>query len=186
MTDPVNNKSADRKEPKLFLVDEKTYGEDYKEHLLEQYKLCVGAADMISDRRSASNTFYLTLISALIALIGVLSQVNKPISALYFWWVALVSLSGIMFCLLWNTSIDCYRQINQAKYKVINEIEERLPAAAFAKEWSYLKAENKKAKYPELTLVERWIPVMFLVLFLILLIISLIMANYALIAKFLT
>ena len=134
-------------------------------------------ADKSSERRYLSNTFYLSLITALIAIIGILSQIEKPVSTLYFWWVALVSLAGIIFCMLWNTNINCYRQLSDAKFKVINELEEKLPVAAFATEWYCLKNGGKK-KYPELTLIERRIPLMFLALFVILLIISLATANY--------
>ena len=146
----ADNETNDTAENKLFSVDEKTYGDKFKAHLLEQYKLCVEMADKNSERRTASNTFYLTLTSALIAIIGVLSQVNPPVGNLYFWWVALVSLSGVVFCVLWHTSIRCYRTLSDAKFKIINEIEEKLPVAAFAKEWCYLNPAGKKTKYPQL------------------------------------
>ena len=175
----TNNETRDIKELKLFPIEEKTYGKRFNEHLLEQYKLYVEVADKNSDRRSTSNVFYLTLISALITIIGVLSQVDKPVGNIYFWWVAVASFSGIVFCLLWNTSIKCYRQLSEAKFKVINEIEKRLPVAVFAKEWDYLNQGTQKTKYPQLTLVERWIPLTFLVLFLSLLVISLVMANFS-------
>jgi hypothetical protein len=146
--------------------------------LLEQYKMFVDMADKNSERRSNSNSFYLSLISALIAIIGILSQIEKPISSIYFWWVALVSVSGIIFCILWKTNINCYRQLGTAKFNVINEIEKKLPVVAFAKEWECLCDAKSKSKYEELTLVERWIPVVFIAIFALLLAVSLIMANY--------
>ncbi len=175
----TNNEMTGIKETKLFPIEEKTYGEKFNDHLLEQYKLYVEMADNNSERRSKSNTFYLTLVSALITIIGVLSQVSKPIGNMYFWWVALVSISGIVFCLIWNNSIKCYRVLSEAKFKVIHEMEKRLPVAAFAKEWDYLNQGSQKTRYPQLTLVERWIPLTFLVLFLSLLVISLVVANFS-------
>ena len=37
------------------------YGEKYKEHLLEQYKLYVEMADRISGRRQTANSFFLSI-----------------------------------------------------------------------------------------------------------------------------
>ena len=179
----TNNEKIDIKDFNLFPIEDKKYGEKFNEHLLEQYKLYVEMADKSSERRSNSNAFYLTVISALVTVIGILSQVNKPIENIYFWWVTLVSFFGIIFCLLWSSSIECYRQLSDAKFKVINEIEKRLPVAAFATEWDYLNRGTKKTKYPQLTLVERRIPFVFLILFLVLIVISLIIANFTLIAK---
>ena len=48
------------------------YGENYQDHLLEQYKLYVEMADRVSQRRDQSNRFYVTIISALVALLVVL------------------------------------------------------------------------------------------------------------------
>ncbi len=183
MTTLTDCKKLQAPATKLFSTDEKTYGKEYREHLIEQYKVCVEMADKSFERRSNSNVFYLTIISALVTIIGVLSQIDKPVGNIYFWWAALVSFSGVVFCLLWKSSIECFRQLSEAKFKVINEIEKRLPAAAFATEWDYLNCGNKKTKYPQLTLVERRIPFLFLILFLALLTIFLISANFDLIAK---
>lgn len=174
----MTTKEDKKQELNLFSIDEKQYGKEYKEHLLEQYKLFVDMADKNSERRSNYNSFYLSLISALIAIIGILSQIEKPISIAYYWWVAIVSISGIAFCLLWKTNINCYRQLGKAKFRVINEIEKKLPVAAYAKEWECLCGADLKSKYQELTLVERWIPLVFVIIFVLLLIVSLFMANY--------
>jgi hypothetical protein len=174
----MTNDNAKKPELNLFSIDEKQYGKEYKDHLFEQYKLFIDMADKNSERRSKYNSFYLSLISALIAVIGILSQIEKPISTIYFWWVALVSVIGVIFCILWKTNINCYRQLGTAKYTVITEIEKRLPVVAFAKEWEYLCDAKTKSKYEELTLVERWIPLVFALIFVLLLAVSLILANY--------
>jgi len=57
-------------EKKLFVSTNEKYGDKYIEHLLEQYKIYINSAEKISDRRQKSNEFFLTLNSALVALLG--------------------------------------------------------------------------------------------------------------------
>jgi hypothetical protein len=48
------------------------YSEDrerYQQAILEQYKLCVEMADRVSARRSLTNTFFLSLNSAVVAVV---------------------------------------------------------------------------------------------------------------------
>ena len=52
------------------------YGENYQAHLPEQYKLYVEMADRVSQRRDQSNRFYVTLVSALVALLVVLARLG--------------------------------------------------------------------------------------------------------------
>ncbi|SJZ83034.1 RipA family octameric membrane protein [Garciella nitratireducens] len=46
------------------------YGEQYKEHLLEQWKTCVEMANCNSERRISTNNVYITVNAAIIALIS--------------------------------------------------------------------------------------------------------------------
>jgi len=52
------------------------YGEKPKEHLLEQYKLYVEMADRVSARRGQANMFYISLLSALLALVSIVVERN--------------------------------------------------------------------------------------------------------------
>ena len=56
---------------------EEEYGENYKAHLLEQYKLYVEMADRISARRQTANSFFLSINTAIIALISYLNFGSK-------------------------------------------------------------------------------------------------------------
>jgi hypothetical protein len=51
---------------------------DVEQALLDQYKLYVEMADRISARRGLTNTFFLTLNSAIFALFGVLWKDYRP------------------------------------------------------------------------------------------------------------
>ena len=45
----------------LFDKNEKDYGNDYKEHLFEQYKLYVESVEKTSDRRQHANNYFITI-----------------------------------------------------------------------------------------------------------------------------
>lgn len=161
----------------LFVAKEKDYGDKYKSHLLEQYKLCVSMADKNSSRRTAANNFYLSLNTLLIMVIGILSRLGTSFAAFYPWWIIIASFAGMLFCWIWRVNIRCYKELSEAKFKVINTIEQKLPVAAFEAEWECLNKENKTSKYPRLTRVERWIPLIFAALYFVLIIIALILAS---------
>jgi hypothetical protein len=161
----------------LFVTQEKEYGDKYKSHLLEQYKLCVLMADKNSSRRVDANNFFLSLNTLLIAIIGILSRLGPSFIAFYLWWTIIASFAGILFCWIWRINIGCYRALSEAKFKVINVIEQKLPVVAFETEWKYLNPESKDSKYPQLTKVERWIPLIFTALYLALIMIALTLAS---------
>ncbi len=51
-------------------VPEEQYGLQYRADLLDIYKLYVEMADRISQRRQSANSFFLTLNSVIVALVG--------------------------------------------------------------------------------------------------------------------
>lgn len=74
--------------------------------------------------------------------------------------------------------IKSYKNINEAKFAVIKAISRRLPTKPFESEWDYLnmidKVEKEKNKdtrprirYLQFTIVEIWVPVMFMILYLV-------------------
>jgi len=159
-------------EAQLFVFDEKTYGRNYKKHLLEQYKLCVEMADKISSRRCTANNFFLSVNTLLLTAIGILSRFGSSFATLSLWWLVITSVAGTLFCWAWLVTIRCYRDLNEAKFKIINVIEQKLPATAFNVEWALLSPENKATKYPQLTKVERWVPLIFIFLYLVLMLVG--------------
>ena len=54
----------------LFKNQEGYPSEQLRGHLLEQYKLYLEMADRISSRRQSANSFFLSLNTALVALVG--------------------------------------------------------------------------------------------------------------------
>ena len=74
----------------------------------------------------------------------------------------LLLVAGIFVCVLWFLLIGNYKQLNSAKFDIINEIEKELPTRPFSDEWGKLKLNRK---YVEGTKLERCLPIMFISLY---------------------
>ena len=140
------------------------YGDNYQSHLLEEYKLYVEMADRISQRRDQSNRFYAGLVSAIVALLVVMGRLGVSGSN---WHLALLvaGLLGASLSVIWYINLGSYRALNSAKYRVINEMESQLPYAGYTDEWAYLRPAEGQAKYFQLTRIERFVPLLVMVLF---------------------
>ncbi|MFJ9853294.1 hypothetical protein [Streptomyces sp. NPDC101150] len=139
-------------------------GEKYRTAVMEQYKLYVEMADRISARRSLTNTFFLTVNSALLTTAGAVSRTF--LKELPVWGLLIAALVACCQCLVWLLLIRSYKQLNRAKYRVIGELERRLPARLYLEaEWSELGEGKSWKEYVPLTRVELAVPVIFAVLY---------------------
>ena len=134
---------------------------EYSKQLLEQYKLYVQMADNISQRRQQANQFYISLLSALIAILAVVIDKDSAELADMRLIILLISVMGIIISTIWNININSYRQLNTGKFKVIHEMEKDLPYPCYDKEWEFLGGGQNSKRYFQLTRVERWIPIIF-------------------------
>jgi len=149
----------------LLWNDTKGFKETYSTHekyqaaILDQYKLCVEMADRISARRALANTFFLTLHSAILTLVGVFWKDQPQVSG---WAVLLPLIVALGLCLAWFWLVRSYRQLNSGKYAVIAALERRLPASPFWRgEWFALGEGRDPSRYVPLTHLEQWVPALF-------------------------
>lgn len=142
------------------------YGQQYKDHLIEQYKLFVEMADNVSARRAQTNAFYITVLSALLAIVSIAAE-KFPSDVQLVTFLA-VSLLGGTLCYVWNVNIRSYRQLNSGKFKVIHEMEEQLPYPCYTREWEFLGKGENAQKYLQLTRIERYVPYLMAVPFVLL------------------
>lgn len=152
---------------KLFISVSEKYGEKYIEHLLDQYRLYVNAAEKISDRRQKTNEFFLGLNTALIGLLGFMITKTSSTESNLILFIA--SIAGAIICYLWYRIVVSYKGLNSAKYKVIHTIEERLPLALYDTEWEALGRGKDKSKYWPFSHIEQYVPWIFIGLYVILL-----------------
>lgn len=159
MSDPKVNRAElfnEIKDGAVYPHNEKWYS-----HLLEQYKLYVEMADRISQRRATANTYFLSLNSAILGFVGYLSVKE---TGEYNWMLAC---GGIALCILWSRLILSYMHLNTAKFKVIHNIEKRLPISPYEAEWDAMEQGKNPKLYRPLTHIERSVPVVFVILHLI-------------------
>ncbi|KND47801.1 MAG: hypothetical protein AB197_00965 [Parcubacteria bacterium C7867-002] len=148
---------------KLFVSESSKYGDKYIEHLLEQYKIYINAAEKISDRRQITNDFFLALNSGLVALLGFIATKTAQNETMLL--LALASIAGITMCYFWYRIIASYKGLNDAKYKVVHMIEARLPLALYDTEWEMLGRGNDKEKYWPFSHIELKVPWIFIIIY---------------------
>lgn len=147
-------------EERLGAASPESYGSNYAEHLLEQYKLYVEMADRISQRRQTANGFGLSINTALLGIVGFVVSRCTPHQVLAF--IAVISVTGILMSYGWYRLLCSYRDLNTAKFAVIHAIESRLPIAPYAAEW-LAAGEGKNSKlYKPFSHIEVWIPRVFI------------------------
>jgi hypothetical protein len=140
------------------------FGADYYKLLMEQYKLYVDSSTKVSERRATAQTFFLTANTLLASVYGLAAGRGVAPAAAQAGaaWQWLVPLAGLLLALSWFVLIGGYAALNGSKFKVIHELEQRLPARLFDREWHVLR--EKKGRLT-LTQVERVIPLIFALFF---------------------
>lgn len=132
---------------------------DKKDILFKQYKLYVETAERVSDRRQNANSFFLTLNSILVAFTGFLTTLPFEI------WHVLIAIAGLSISILWLLTLRSFRKLNESKFKIIHQLEEKMPSKLFKDEWDYLHKEENKTKYLKLSVIEQGIPIIFSILY---------------------
>jgi len=142
-----------------------TAGPADPKELFEIYKLAVEMADRISARRGTANSFFFTLHAALIGIVGLVEPGGSEGED---FGRVLTAVAGIVLAFAWWALLRSYRDLNTAKFKVINEMERSLPAAPFTDEWEHLKGTRPKPlrkRYAEFGAIERIVPLVFALLY---------------------
>jgi hypothetical protein len=143
-------------EGQTYPSNEKWHG-----HLLDQYKLYVEMADRISQRRTAANTHFLSVNSAILAFVGYLTSKDSPD---YLW---LLAMAGCMLTLFWYSIVNSYRNLNTAKWQVVQDIEKRLPISPYDAEWDAVQRGGNPKLYRPISHIESWVPTVFCLLHLV-------------------
>jgi len=141
------------------------------EFCFETYKLAVEMADRVSARRASANTFFFSLQAGIAVALGAFAvntgAPDDPQPDRFV--LILAAIGGAVIAGSWWMLLRSYRDLNSAKFAVINRIErEHLDIALFSDEWDELKKDPVKAwrpRYSEQGAVERVVPVLFLFLY---------------------
>ena len=144
----------------MGLFNKETFSAEESKTAFEQYKLYVEMANKISERRGNVNTFFTTLNTLLFTVTAVIKSRDLL-------WVIFTCAIGCIISFAWYFTLNSYRQLNSGKFKVINEIEQRLPLSGFSYEWEVLASGMKKNKYWPISHVEKIVPAIFFAAYLI-------------------
>ena len=120
--------------------------------LLEQWKTCVDMANSVSQRRDTMNNWFITLNIGLFVALS-MNFDRKSI---------LGSILGICLCIIWLGFINNFKKLNTVKFKIINELEKKLPEQPFDQEWKRLKS---KEKYITCTTLESYLAFLFIIMY---------------------
>ncbi len=134
-----------------------------KPEILEQYIMYQQTSEELIARRQNVNSFYLTVNSALVTLVGlILSVVDFPANMIV---ILFMSVIGIILDISWVNLLDAYGILNSAKMKVINLLEEQLPIILYDVEWQIMSDKLNNKKYVSFTDSEKRIPKIFTVIY---------------------
>lgn len=155
----------------------------------EEFKLYYESTEKVTERRLSANTWnYSICIGIILAIAGIVkwSTGTPPFFYVSLVAVFLLSIMAILFCSLWLGQIEDFKYLNDAKFKVLNDMAPRIEFdlshpgqitsfAPFQKEWSELDQAKAAVEIGQRTIValkssniEYFIPQAFRVIFLIL------------------
>lgn len=117
------------------------YGEKFRDHLLEQYKVVRGrVVDIINDRNT-QNKFLLTVLSAILAIpvvyLRTLPQQRDGFSFPLMLMMLAFPLVGALVSWHWIRWNRSFGEALGAGYKILKDIEKHLPAQPFTVEEEY-------------------------------------------------
>lgn len=113
----------------------------YYNLLLEQYKIMVGSTEKVTDQRQKANAFFLTIVTSLISISILIGKAFEFtfIAMLFFISLTVLNLIIIDF---WGKMIKSYGKLNKGKFVLIFELEQKLKANLFEREWEILTNKN--------------------------------------------
>jgi len=116
------------------------YGEAFSAHLLEQYKIVRSAIVDIQNDRNVNNRFLFTILTSLLAISAFAAQqALTPFSAnakIFLLFLLMLSpIFGVAISWIWIRLNNTYHEGMRARYEVLKEIENWLPACPFTREY---------------------------------------------------
>ena len=141
---------------------------EHQSELVEQYTMFQKTSEDLVSRRQDVNSFYITVNSALTAIVGIVLGVVKSPANLYV--VGFMCVAGIILDIAWINILTAYGTLNAAKMKVLNLLEEQLPVALYDVEWRIMSDKLNNKKYVSFTSSEKRIPKLFAIIYTVIII----------------
>lgn len=130
--------------------------------LLSLYLYYAEQTEKLIERRNANSRYFLTINTAFVAILGLALKHAPPGQSV---WLLALPVAGIVVCVLWAWLVRSYAVVTKARFKVINEMEARLPASPYADEWLSIKEDPAFKGYTSISVLEGWVPLVFAVIY---------------------
>ena len=104
------------------------------------------------------NNVFITLNLALLTAVSLAWDIKS----------VFIIIAGIITCIIWGFFIRHFRLLKTSKFKVIAQLETKLPESPFNNEWEDLKSSKK---YVDGTDLEQLLPITFSVMYIVAIII---------------
>lgn len=128
-----------------------------EEEKFEQYKLFIESAEKNSDKRMTQNNIYLTINIAFVSYISTkVLDLKQNI---------IMTIIGILICIVWLCTINNYAKRNKVKFEIINESEYGM---LYKEEWKRINILTSLTTYEKIS------SVIFIILYIALFIVKLI------------
>ncbi len=97
----------------------------------------VGSTEKVTDQRQKANAFFLTVVTSLISISILIGKAFEftIIAMVFFISLTILNLIIIDF---WRKMITSYGKLNKGKFVLIFELEQKLKANLFEREWEIL------------------------------------------------
>ena len=148
--------------------------ESEKNRSIEIYKLHAQLASDLSNRLTATNRFYPTVMSGLIVIYFTFLQrkgaifPDESMNALVVGISTItIGILGVLFSGVWLFSIESYLERISRKYEILKKLEDEFEFQFFRQEWELLGEKRKKVSYEQLSQFELSLPIAFLVIFIL-------------------
>ena len=139
---------------------------------VELYKLHSELADRVSQRREGANRLHVSIAVGLVVFLGTLIRFSddRTLDTIVF---LAVGFCGLIVSASWYMVLRSYRQLNSQKFRVLYDLETRLPYQFFTMEWDPESVGTKSNRYWRLSVVETVLPMTFGALFPVMVVYSL-------------
>jgi hypothetical protein len=139
-------------------IDRGPAGDPQIQLRLDQYKAYLDDLGNIGTRYTTSNGFYVSIVSALLAILA-LAQKGEAFASFDVLLYIVVPIFACLLCMIWRESMKSYSSLFKRKFDVLREMEkQQLPFKPFLRE-EELRQENLPQAGRRMIKSDEWIPV---------------------------
>jgi hypothetical protein len=140
-------------------------GTDEQRYSFDEYKLYYESTEKVTDRRLAANNWNYGLCTAVIIAIAGLanwSPSQPGFGLVIFAVILMLAGMGMLLCTLWIGQIRDFKELNDAKFKVLNAMaplvqfgagDARTSATPFEREWKIMDEKKATRKVSSMRIV---------------------------------